>query len=111
MSIVTEIKLGEMPQFDIENICTSDMPILPMRNMVLFPNVTVPVTVQRDKTLQLIKEAYSNKTAIGVVSQKDAQVEDPTLDDLQRVGVVAFVAKILELPDNSIYVILEGTPV
>ena len=100
-----------MPQFDIENICTSDMPILPMRNMVLFPNVTVPVTVQRDKTLQLIKEAYSNKTAIGVVSQKDAQVEDPTLDDLQRVGVVAFVAKILELPDNTINVILQGTPV
>lgn len=89
-------------------INTNDMPILTLRNMVLFPGVAMPVMIGRKKTLRLVREAQRRHMPIGVVCQIDADVEDPTIDDLYRVGVVAEVLKVLEMPDDATTVILQG---
>ena len=86
----------------------SGLAILPLRNMVLFPGVAMPVTIARDKSMRLVKEAYQNKSMIGVVCQKDMHVENPTIDDLYSVGCVAHILRILEMPDQSTTVILQG---
>ena len=106
--IVTEIRIDNDDDSANRKIDLSDIPILTLRNIVLFPNVTMPVAIGRQKSLNLIHEAQKNKTAIGVVCQKDSSTEDPGLDDLYRVGVVAEIIKILELPDNTTNVILQG---
>src|SRR6188508_2783497 len=69
--------------------------ILPLRNTVLFPGVVIPITVGRDKSINLIKEAYKGDKIIGVVSQKDVSIEDPKFDELNSVGTVANVLKML----------------
>ena len=73
------------------------LPILPLRNTVLFPGVVIPITVGRDKSIKLIKESYKNKTKIGVVAQKDVDIEDPEFDDLNPIGTVAQIIKILQI--------------
>ena len=108
MPIVAEIKIIDTEEEDSKEIETTDMPILALRNMVLFPNVTLPVAVGRQKSLNLITEAYRLKKPIGVVCQRNGNTEDPSLDELYSVGVVADIIKILELPDNSTNVILQG---
>lgn len=82
--------------------------ILPLRNTVLFPGVVIPITVGRDKSIRLIKEAYKGNKIIGVVSQKDVSIEDPSFDDLQKVGTVAFIVKMLQMPDGNTTVIIQG---
>ncbi len=82
--------------------------ILPLRNMVLFPGVVLPIAVGRKKSQKLVKEAYKNNDLIGVVAQKDAKVENPTFDDLYSTGTTAKIVRILEMPDNSITAILQG---
>ena len=82
--------------------------ILPLRNTVLFPGVVIPITVGRDKSIRLIKEAYKGNKIIGVVSQKDVNIEDPSFDDLQKVGTVAFIVKMLQMPDGNTTVIIQG---
>lgn len=84
------------------------LPILPLRNTVLFPGVVIPITVGRDKSINLIKEAYRKKTIIGVIAQKDAEVEDPAPEDLNEIGTVANILKILQMPDGSTTVIIQG---
>jgi len=84
------------------------LPILPLRNTVLFPGVVIPITVGRDKSIRLIKEAYKAKQNIGVVSQIDANVEDPSFDDLYKVGTVAYILKTLHMPDGSTTVVIQG---
>ncbi|MCF8379445.1 MAG: endopeptidase La [Bacteroidales bacterium] len=84
------------------------LPILPLRNTVLFPGVVIPITVGRDKSIKLIKEAYKEKKLIGVVAQKDAEVEEPGVDDLNRIGTVANIIKILQMPDGNTTVIIQG---
>lgn len=95
---------------DMMNI--SDLPevlsILPIRNMVLFPGVVMPVSVGRKKSLRLIREAFSEEKYIGVVAQKETQTDDPSMKDLYTVGTVAQIIKILEMPDGSTSVILQG---
>lgn len=76
--------------------------------MVLFPDVAIPVAVGRRKSLALIKAAQKSKTPIGVVCQKDASEEDPDQDGLYSIGVVADIVKILEFPDDTTNVILQG---
>ena len=83
------------------------LPILPLRNMVLFPGVAMPVSVGRQKSLSLVREAYRQNTIIAAFTQKDAKVEDPLQDDLVEVGVVARIIRILEMPDNSTTIILQ----
>ena len=84
------------------------LPILALRNTVLFPGVVIPITVGRDRSIRLIKEAKKNDLAIGVVSQKDADVEVPLGDDLNKVGTVARIMKMLRMPDGTNTVILRG---
>lgn len=84
------------------------LPILPLRNTVLFPGVVIPITVGRDKSISLIKEAYKNKQLIGVVAQKDVEVEEPGFEDLNKIGTVANIIKILQMPDGSTTAIIQG---
>lgn len=107
MPIFTEIKAID-PSEDKILFNESDMPILALRNMVLFPGVTMPVAVGRSKSLNLIKYAQKKNAVIGVVCQKDSDVEDPSIQDLYEYGVVADVLKVLEMPDNTTNVILQG---
>ncbi len=84
------------------------LPILPLRNTVLFPGVVIPITVGRDKSIKLIKEAYKGDRIIGVVSQRDVSIEDPTFDELNDVGTVAHIIKMLQMPDGNTTVIIQG---
>jgi ATP-dependent Lon protease len=84
------------------------LPILPLRNTVLFPGVVIPITVGRDKSIRLIRESYRHDKVIGVVAQKDGNIEDPEEKDLYRVGTVANLIKILQMPDGNTTVIIQG---
>src|SRR5665647_1412272 len=84
------------------------LPILPLRNMVLYPGVLLPVSVARSKSLKLVRAANENDLLIGVCSQIDKKLDDPTFDELFPMGTVAQVVRILEMPDNTTTVILEG---
>ena len=84
------------------------LPILPLRNTVLFPGVVIPITVGRDKSIRLIREAYRKDKTIGVVAQRDASVEDPSQNDLYTTGTVAHLMKTLQMPDGSTTVIIQG---
>ncbi len=82
--------------------------ILPLRNTVLFPGVVIPITVGRDKSINLIKDAYKGDKTIGVVAQKNDSVEDPKPEDLHAVGTVAQIIKMLRMPDGNTTVIIQG---
>jgi ATP-dependent Lon protease len=84
------------------------LPILPLRNMVLFPGVVIPITAGRDKSIKLLQEANKNKRAIGVVAQKDEEVEEPGHADLHKIGVVARILKVFKMPDGNTTVIIQG---
>ena len=84
------------------------LPVLPLRNMVIFPGVLLPVSVARPKSLKLVRQAHENDTLIAVCTQMDKKDEDPTIDQLYQMGTVAKVVRVLEMPDNSTTVILEG---
>ncbi len=84
------------------------LPVLPLRNTVLFPGVVIPITVGRDKSIKLIREFYKGTRIIGVVAQKDAAIEDPEFTDLHTVGTVAYIIKILQMPDGSNTAIIQG---
>jgi ATP-dependent Lon protease len=123
--------LFEVKKFDIPNIIDEDaefipllspedeeqmnaealpdvLPILPLRNTVLFPGVVIPITVSRDKSINLLRDAYKNTKVIGVVSQKDVSVEDPGFSDLNSIGTIARIFKVLQMPDGSSTVIIQG---
>ncbi len=84
------------------------LPILPLRNTVLFPGVVIPLTVGRDKSIQLIKDYYRGSRIIGAVAQKDAGIEAPFFEDLYSVGTVAYIIKLLQMPDGSTTAIIQG---
>lgn len=84
------------------------LPILPLRNTVLFPGVVIPITAGRDKSIKLLNEANNGNKTIGVVSQKEEDVENPTLKDINKVGVVARILRVLKMPDGNTTVILQG---
>ncbi len=84
------------------------LPILPLRNTVLFPGVVIPITVGRDKSIALIKDAYKNKKIIGVTAQKDEKIEDPLSTDIYPIGTSAKILKLLRMPDGNTTVILQG---
>ena len=84
------------------------VPLLPIKNTVLFPGVVIPITVGRDKSIQLIKEANKSKNPIGVVAQKDKKVEDPSINDLYEMGTVAQILRVLKMPDGSTTIIIQG---
>ena len=82
--------------------------ILPLRNTVLFPGVVIPITVGRDKSIKLIKEVYKEKKLIGVFSQKNVEIEDPKAEGLSKTGTLAYIIKVLQMPDGSTTVIIQG---
>lgn len=84
------------------------LPILPLRNNVLFPGVVIPITVGRDKSIRLINEANKAKLPIGVVAQKDQSHESPEFKDLNKVGTMAHILRVLKMPDGSTTVIIQG---
>ncbi|MBT8317176.1 MAG: endopeptidase La [Lutibacter sp.] len=84
------------------------LPILPLRNTVLFPGVVIPITAGRDKSIQLIKDANKGNKIIGVVAQKNESVEDPTVNDIHKVGTVARILRVLKMPDGNTTVIIQG---
>lgn len=85
-----------------------ELPVLPLRNSVLFPGVVIPITVGRDKSVKLVKEFFKKKRSIGVVAQKDSAVEDPTIDDLYKVGTIAHIVKTWQMPDGNMTVVIQG---
>lgn len=84
------------------------VPILPLKNTVLFPGVVIPITVGRDKSIQLIKDANNDDKVVGVVAQKDAAEENPTAKDLYQLGTVAQILRLLKMPDGNTTVIIQG---
>jgi len=97
---------------DEEKINKEEVPeslsILPLRNTVLFPGVIIPITVGRDKSVKLIKDVYKGSKTLGVVSQKQSDIEDPSFEDLNKIGTVAHIMKMLRMPDGNITVIIQG---
>ena len=86
----------------------STLPILPLRNTVLFPGVVIPITAGRDKSIKLINDANAGDKIIGVVAQINEEDEDPTKNDIHQVGTVARILRVLKMPDGNITVILQG---
>jgi ATP-dependent Lon protease len=85
-----------------------ELPILPIRNTVLFPGVVLPITVGRDKSIKLVQDAYKAQRTVGVISQKEQSIENPDFDDLNRIGTVARIIRLLKMPDGSTTVIIQG---
>ena len=86
----------------------AELPLLPLRNTVLFPGVVIPITVGRDKSIKAVTDAYKADKLIGVVSQKDSLVEEPTVSDLVDIGTVAKIIKLIKMPDGGTTVIIQG---
>ena len=86
----------------------NSLPLLPLRNTVLFPGVVIPITAGRDKSIQLIKDANKGDKVIGVVAQKDDSVENPEAKDIYNLGTVARILRVLKMPDGSTTVIIQG---
>jgi ATP-dependent Lon protease len=84
------------------------LPVLPLRNTVLFPGVVIPISAGRDKSIKLLKDAYQGDKTIGVVAQKDAEIDDPKPGDLNKIGTVARIIKILQMPDGNTTAIIQG---
>ncbi len=84
------------------------LPILPLKNTVMFPGVVIPITASRDKSIRLIKDSNINTKLIGVVSQKDSKIENPNLSDIQSTGTVAKILRVLQMPDGNVTVIIQG---
>ncbi len=84
------------------------LPILPLRNMILFPGVVLPITVGRDKSIKLIRDHARRSKIIGVVAQKDPDVEEPDAKDLHQVGTAALIIRTLQMPDGSTTIIIQG---
>lgn len=91
-----------------ELIIPEELPILPLRNTVLFPGVVLPITVGRDKSIKAVTDAYKTDKLIGVVAQKDSDVEDPTISDLEDIGTIAKIVKLIKMPDGGTTVIIQG---
>ena len=90
-------------------VLPESIPILPLRNTTLFPGVVIPISAGRDKSIRLINEAHAANIAIGVVAQTNENVENPTSNDVFKIGTLARILRILKMPDGNITVILQGT--
>ena len=84
------------------------LPILPLKNTVMFPGVVIPITASRDKSIKLINDSNTNDKLIGVVSQKDSKVQSPSLNDIHQTGTVEKILRVLKMPDGNLTVIIQG---
>lgn len=109
MDFLPIIPLNESDQEDSAGIdVPTEIALLPLRNTVLFPGVVLPITVGRDKSIKAVNDAYKSDKLIGVVAQKDSAVEDPSLKDLESIGTVAKIVKLIKMPDGGTTVIIQG---
>jgi len=95
---------GELEDVDVPEA----IPILSLRNTVLFPGVVLPISIGRPKSIQLIKDAYRNNKIVGTVAQKDPDIENPEFQDLHTIGTIGQIVKLLEMPDGSTTAIIQG---
>ena len=102
------IPINENDDQDKNLVIPDTLPLLPLRNTVLFPGVVLPITVGRDKSIKAVQEAYKNDKLIGVLSQKDANVEEPGPDDMCDIGTVAKIVKLIKMPDGGTTIIIQG---
>jgi ATP-dependent Lon protease len=105
--IIQLVETEEQPELNEENLPDA-LPILPIKNTVLFPGVVLPITVSRERSVKLVKKAYKGDRIIGVVAQKNYKVEEPAFRDLYRIGTVAKILKLLVLPDGNTTIIIQG---
>lgn len=101
--------IGDEKELLNDNFFVPDtLPILPLRNTVLFPGVIIPINIGREKSLKLIRDSYRRNAIIGVVAQRDTDTENPGLKDLYQIGTVGVILKILEMPDGTTTTIIQG---
>ncbi len=109
MDFLPIIPLNESDQEDLNGIeVPAEIALLPLRNTVLFPGVVLPITVGRDKSIKAVNDAYKGDKLIGVVAQKDSNVEDPEVKDLEAIGTVAKIVKLIKMPDGGTTIIIQG---
>ncbi len=109
MDFLPIIPLNESDQDDSNGIeVPPEIALLPLRNTVLFPGVVLPITVGRDKSIKAVNDAYKGDKLIGVVAQKDSNVEDPAIKDLEKIGTVAKIVKQIKMPDGGTTIIIQG---
>ncbi|MBE2231161.1 MAG: endopeptidase La [Chitinophagaceae bacterium] len=109
MDFLPIIPLNEGDQEDLNGIEVPDeLALLPLRNTVLFPGVVLPITVGRDKSIKAVNDAYKGDKLVGVVAQKDSNVEDPGVNDLEQTGTVAKIVKMIKMPDGGTTIIIQG---
>jgi ATP-dependent Lon protease len=103
------IPINENDSEQDKNIVIPDtLPILPLRNTVLFPGVVLPITVGRDKSIKAVNDAYKLDKLIGVLAQRDANIEEPEPADLCAIGTVARIVKLIKMPDGGTTIIIQG---
>ncbi len=109
MEFMPIIPLNEEDQSnaDLEQM-PAELPILPLRNTVLFPGVVIPITVGRDKSIKAVTDSYKSDKLVGVVAQKDSTIEEPTATDLEQIGTIAKIVKLIKMPDGGTTVIIQG---
>ena len=109
MDFMPIIPINETENDNLADIeIPGELPILPLRNTVLFPGVVLPITVGRDKSIKAVNDAYKADKLIGVLAQKDSNVEDPAIHELVAVGTIARIIKVIKMPDGGTTVILQG---
>ena len=106
--VAEEINLSDLNMDNEKSSGQNIFPILPVRNMVMFPNVVIPITAGRKTSIQLLEEAQQNGDYIGIVSQKNSDIEQPTEKDLYHTGTLAKIIKIIKLPEGNITAITKG---
>ena len=109
MEFMPIIPLNEDPNDDNDaQPIPDELPLLPLRNTVLFPGVVLPITVGRDKSIKAVSDAYKADKLIGVIAQKDSTVEEPSITDLEEIGTVAKIVKLIKMPDGGTTIIIQG---
>ena len=109
MDFIPIIPLNETSSENLDGIeVPAEIPLLPLRNTVLFPGVVLPITVGRDKSIKAVNDAYKADKLIGVIAQKDSIVEEPVIKDLEDIGTVAKIVKLIKMPDGGTTIIIQG---
>lgn len=109
MDFIPIIPLNESDSESMDGIkVPGEISLLPLRNTVLFPGVVLPITVGRDKSIKAVNDAYKTDKLIGVIAQKDSEIEDPEKKDLENVGTIAKIVKLIKMPDGGTTVIIQG---
>jgi ATP-dependent Lon protease len=106
--LIPLISIEEEDEKNIQETYSEVLPLLALKNTVLFPGIVIPITVGRDKSIKAINEAYESDRIIGVLSQMDQKLEDPRSKDLYKVGTIARIIKLIKMPDGTITAILQG---